>query len=270
MASHECVDGKDKPMGKAAVQAEGLRVSEESGILTLAFDRAERRNAITYDMYETLTTNLMRAEDDSDIRCVVLTGMGSIFTAGHDVAGFSRGLALAVEEKPSFGFMRALSECPAPIIAAVNGDAVGIGATMLLHCDLVYAVPDARLVYPFMNMGLLPEFGSTHCAPRLVGHQRAMELFLLKGNISVEEALAWGMINAILPAEELTAAARGAASRIASLSHQAVRETKRLTKANDTDTIRRAISQEAHGFHELLQTDFVKDRLAAIGKGRRG
>lgn len=255
-------------MGNADLQVEGLLVGQEGGILTLTFDRPQRRNAITYDMYDALTANLLSAGADSDIRCVVLTGTASIFSAGHDVAGFARGLALGVEEKPSFGFMCALSECPVPVIAAVNGDAVGIGATMLLHCDLVYAVPGARLVFPFMDMGLLPEFASTHYLTRLVGHRSAMELFLLKGQISVEDAVACGMVNAIIAPEELNATMREAALTIATYFPQAVRETKRLMKMDEGPAVRRAIGEEAHSFHELLKTDFVRERLSALGKGK--
>ncbi|MEZ5709815.1 MAG: enoyl-CoA hydratase-related protein [Blastomonas sp.] len=262
-------------MGGGDYRVDGLAVERTDTGITVAFDRPAQRNAITYDMYEVLTAIFEDAKTNPEMRSITLTGTGSIFTAGHDMSGFARGLSLGVEEKPSFGFMRALSECPAPVIAAVNGDAVGIGATMLFHCDFVYAVPGARLVFPFMKMGLIPEFASTHYLPRMIGQRQAMELFLLQGQASTEQALQWGLISALIPHDDLGAHAASVASVIAALSPQAVRETKRLAKQHEGDAVRKAISDEAHSFHELLKTDFVKDRIGAIqqnisGKGKTG
>lgn len=248
------------------IRAEGLEVGLADHVLTITLDRPAKRNAITYDMYEALTALLDHAAADSDIHCILFKGEGSIFTAGHDVSGFARGLSLAVEEKPSFGFMRALSECPKPVIAAVNGDAVGIGATMLFHCDMVYAVAGSSLIFPFMKMGLVPEFASTHFLSRVIGHQRAIELFARGGRCSVEQAAAWGMVNAVVAEGELAEVVRTAASDLALLSPAAVQETKRLMKHADRDAVRDAIGREAHCFHALLGSEFVMARLNAPGR----
>jgi enoyl-CoA hydratase/carnithine racemase len=249
---------------------DGLGLSESGGILTIRLDRPDKRNAITYDMYVAIAALLERAAQDEEIRCIVLAAAGSIFTAGHDVSGFARGLALAPEEKPSFAFMHALSDFPKPVIAALNGDAVGIGATLLLHCDLVYAVPGCRLVFPFMKMGLIPEFGSTFSLPRLIGHRKSMELFLKDGQCSAERAADWGIVNEVVPVDQLSDTVAGAAGAIAALSPDAVRETKRLLKKHDRAGLDEAILEEAHCFHELLKTEFVREKLGAIQRDISG
>lgn len=243
---------------------EGLAGGLDAHVLTIRLDRPGKRNAITYDMYVAITAMLDRAAADDAVRCVIITGSGSIFTAGHDVAGFARGLSMAVEDKPSFSFMTALSQFPKPVIAALNGDAVGIGATMLLHCDLVYAVPEATLIFPFMTMGLIPEFASTFYLPRMIGHRRAMELFLRQGRCTPHDALGWGLVNRIVPGDALMDVVDQAAREVAELSPDAVRETKRLAKAHDRQAVSEAIADEAHCFHRLLDTDFVRERLGAI------
>ena len=125
--------------------SDGLDIVVADNVMTIRFDREHKRNSITYDMYRVLTASLKRAERDEQIRCILLTSSGPPFSSGHDVGGFSQGMDLAYDEKPSFAFMECLSAFPKPVVAALNGDAVGIGATMLFHCDFVYAVPDCHL-----------------------------------------------------------------------------------------------------------------------------
>ena len=246
----------------AGMSVEGLGVGLANSILTIAFDRPDKRNAITYGMYEAITRMLASASDDDAVRAILFTGRGEIFTAGHDVSGFARGLSLKVEEKPSFGFMQVLSTFPKPVIAAVNGDAVGIGATMLFHCDFVHAASHARLKFPFMQMGLIPEFGTTLLGPRLFGHKAAMDLFMLDGWCSAERAVELGIANRAVPAGDLMDSALSTGQAVAALSPEAVRETKRLMKEPDGKRTAAAILAEAHAFHELLKTDFVREFLA--------
>ncbi|OCC25621.1 enoyl-CoA hydratase [Croceicoccus estronivorus] len=245
---------------------EGLSISASDRVLTIRLDREEKRNAITYDMYVAITQVLALAATDGDVSCVLFTGSGTTFSGGHDVGGFTRGLSIAPEEKPSFAFMQALSMFPKPVIAALNGNAVGIAATMLLHCDLVFAVPDCRLVFPFTKMGLIPEFASTHFLPRLIGHQRAMALFLTQGQCTAERAVEWGIINATVPAAEMLGVIAETTATISGLSLEAVMETKRLVKADGQAAVQDAIGDEARTFHRLLQSDFVLGKLAA-GRG---
>ncbi len=241
---------------------EGLSVAMEKSVLTIAFDRPLKRNAITYEMYDAMTRMLEAAAGDDAVCAVLFTGRGEIFTAGHDVSGFARGLSLRPEEKPSFGFMQVLSKFPKPVIAAVNGDAVGIGATMLFHCDFVYVANHARLKFPFMQMGLIPEFGTTFLGPRLFGHKTAMDLFILDGWCSAERAVELGIANRAAPSDELMDHAFSAGQSIAGLSPDAVRETKRLMKEPEGEGTAAATLAEAHAFHDLLKTDFVKDFMS--------
>lgn len=242
----------------------GLKVSVADHVMTIQFDREHKRNSITYDMYHVLVASLKQAERDENVRCVLLTSSGPIFSSGHDVDGFDQGMDLVYDEKPSFAFMEALSSFPKPVIAALNGDAVGIAATMLFHCDFVYAVPGCHLVFPFAQMGLVPEFASSFFLSRLAGHKRAMALLLKDGRCDAEEAVELGIVTATVPQDQIAACVAEILARIAALSPEAVVLTKRLLKAESQDAVGIAIRQEAAAFHHLLQSPFVRDRLAAI------
>ncbi|MBY8821756.1 enoyl-CoA hydratase-related protein [Sphingomonas colocasiae] len=233
-------------------------------VMTIRFNRPTKRNAITYAMYERIIDLIGRAERDDTVRCLLFAGSGPIFTAGHDVSGFAQGLALAYDEKPSYIFMKRLADFSKPVAAALNGDAVGIGATMLFHCDFVYAVPDCRLVFPFADMGLIPEFASSAYLPQLVGQRRAMALLLKDRGCSAEEGIALGIVNETVAAENLAAHVANRLAGITALSPDAVAETKRLLKAGTREAIGIAIAEEARSFHDLLHSPFVRDRLAAI------
>lgn len=260
----------DLPATIADDLPEGLRAHAADGVLTVTFDRAEKRNAITYAMYRALVRLIDHAAADDGVRALSFAAAGSIFTAGHDVSGFAQGAEIAFDEKPSYLFMQRLSTFPKPVVAALNGDAVGIGATMLLHCDLVYAVPGCTLVFPFTKMGLIPEFGSTFHLPQLIGHRRTMALFLGSGRCSAEQAVQWGIVNELAAPDRLAAAAAGALADIVALSPEAVRHTKALAKAPHADGTAAAIATEAALFHELLASDFVRNRIGAIQRSISG
>ncbi len=244
--------------------SDDLVVTRTDHVMTIRLNREGKRNSITYAMYRALVALIASAERDDTVRCLVFASTGSIFTAGHDVSGFTKGMDLAYDEKPSFLFMEALSNFPKPVIAAVNGDAVGIGATMLFHCDLVYAVPDCRLVFPFAEMGLIPEFASSYFLPQLMGHKRAMSLLLKDRRCAIDEAVRLGIVNETVPPEALSAHVAETAAGIAALSPDAVAMTKKLLKTDGRQAVQAAIREEAEGFHDLLQSPFVRDRLAAI------
>ncbi|WP_397584821.1 enoyl-CoA hydratase/isomerase family protein [Sphingorhabdus sp.] len=248
----------------SARQHEGILADVADGVLTVTLDREDKRNAITYDMYLAIVHLLEQARSDRRVRCILFRAQGSIFTAGHDVSGFAKGVDMAFDQKPSYKFMQSLSTCPKPVVAMLNGDAVGIGATMLLHCDLVYAVPGARLVFPFTKMGLVPEFGSTYHLPLRIGHQKAMELFLRQGLCSTKEAAAWGIVNEVVPRQRIHAVVADALADIVALSPEAVTQTKALAKAAFSSANEIAIATEAQVFHELLRSDFVRHRIASI------
>ncbi|WP_321393856.1 enoyl-CoA hydratase/isomerase family protein [Emcibacter sp.] len=242
----------------------GLELGVSDNVLTVRLDREKKRNSITYDMYDAITEALRMAEAEDEIRAVLFTASGSIFTAGHDVGGFSRGLDLAYDEKPSYSFMQTLSRFPKPVVAAVNGDAVGIGATLLLHCDLVYAVPDCRIIFPFIKMGLVPEFASTYFLPRLLGYKKAMSLFLREGGCSAEQALEWGIFNELVPSARLQDYVADVLKGLVKLSPDAVMQTKQLAKMTTQEPVQATIAEEARVFHELLGSDFVLGRLETI------
>jgi enoyl-CoA hydratase/carnithine racemase len=233
---------------------DAITVERERGLLTLRLNRPDKKNALTRAMYSHLAEVLKQADTDPEINAVLITGSSECFTAGNDIADF-------LEQPPSdldspvFQFMLTLLECRKPVIAAVAGAAVGIGTTLLLHCDLVYVSRDARLRMPFVNLGLCPEFGSSLILPRLLGHAKAAELLLLGEGFSGEQAAAWGIATEALGSgEEALAKAREMALRFETLPAEAVRISKQLMKAPDREPLRKAIEEEAALFVQRLHS----------------
>lgn len=252
--------------GAVSPQRTDLNVTIDAQVMTIRFNREHKRNSITYDMYRDMVDLLTLAENQPEISCVLFASTGSIFTSGHDVSGFSQGLGMAYDEKPSYLFMQELSAFPKPVIAALNGNAVGIGATMLLHCDLVFAIPEARLVLPFVDMGLIPEFASSYYLPQLMGHRHAMSLLLLDKGCSAEDAIQLGLVNEAVACDELQDRVDIATATIASLSIEAVMLTKRLLKAADHAPARTAIKAESEIFHQRLSSPVVRNKLAVLAQ----
>lgn len=244
--------------------SDGLDVSVSGNVMTIKFDRPEKRNSITYEMYKSLTDLLKYSGNDDNIRCVLFASSGSIFSSGHDVSGFAQGIDMAYDEKPSYAFMECLSNFPKPVVAALKGDAHGIGATMLFHCDFVYASRDCHLNFPFAEMGLVPEFASTACLPRLIGHRNAMALLLKDRRCTADDAVAWGIINRAVPREDVMPLVGETLAAIVALSPEAVALTKGLLKAESHQGIAIAIRREAEAFHNLLQSPFVRNKISDI------
>jgi enoyl-CoA hydratase/carnithine racemase len=240
----------------------------ESGVAILTIARPEKRNALTDAMYQALADGLRAAAADRAVRAVVLTGVPGIFTAGNDIEDLLRGPAEG-DNPPVAQFVRALIDCDTPVIAAVTGSAVGIGATLLLHCDFVYVADDARLTMPFVRLGLCPELGSSELLPRLIGHARAAEKLLLGEPFTAAEAVAWGLANAALPAAAVLAHARRIAERVAELPPGSVRATKRLLRHDTRALLERALAREAVAFTERLASPEAKEAFEAfLGKRR--
>ncbi|MBT2337980.1 MULTISPECIES: enoyl-CoA hydratase [Pseudomonas] len=226
----------------------------ERGLLTLRLNRPDKKNALTRAMYSQLAQALATADADPQIRAVLLTGSIDCFTAGNDILDFLEQPPNDLDN-PVFQFMLKLLECRKPVIAAVAGPAVGIGTTMLLHCDLVYVSRDARLRMPFVNLGLCPEFGSSLILPRLLGQARAAQLLLLGEGFSGEQAAAWGLASEALESGEAALAkAREVALRFESLPPEAMRVSKQLMKAPDREALRRAIEEEGALFIQRLRS----------------
>ncbi|WP_447793865.1 MULTISPECIES: enoyl-CoA hydratase-related protein [Pseudomonas] len=231
-----------------------IQFERERGLLTLRINRPEKKNALTRAMYSHLAEALKQADTDPEINAVLITGSAECFTAGNDIFDFLQQPPSNLDS-PVFHFMLNLLECRKPVIAAVAGAAVGIGTTMLLHCDLVYVARDARLRMPFVNLGLCPEFGSSLILPRLLGHAKAAELLLLGESFSGEQAAAWGIATEALGSGEAALAkAREMALRFESLPPEAVRISKQLMKAPDREQIRKVIEEEGALFTQRLRS----------------
>ena len=219
--------------------------------LHLTLNRPEKKNAITQAMYMTLANNLNAAAGDFAIRTVVISGNGKAFTAGNDIMDFmNEEIAMS---SPVFHFLKAIHEFPKPLIAAVQGNAVGIGTTMLLHCDLVYAAADALFAMPFVTLGLVPEAGSSLLFPRLVGHAKASEIFMTGRSFGSAEALEMGLINSI--EESPTAKALEVAAVIADQPPSAVLNTKALLKSGSHIAVENVMLAEGEMFRIALQSD---------------
>ena len=232
---------------------DAIELQREGGLLTLRLNRPDKKNALTRAMYARLADALSEADGDPEINAVMICGSSECFTAGNDIADFLQQPPRDLDS-PVFRFMRSLVQCRKPVVAAVAGAAVGIGTTMLLHCDLVYVSRDARLRMPFVNLGLCPEFGSSLILPRLLGQAKAAELLLLGEGFSGEQAAAWGIASALGDGVATLAKAREAALRFSQLAPEAVQVSKRLMKAPGREQLRQVIEQEGVEFTRRLQS----------------
>lgn len=230
-----------------------LRTTSADGIVTLEFARPEKKNAITTAMYRAMSDALDAAAGDPGVRAVLLRGQADLFTAGNDLGDFLHGTAR--EEAQGHRFLVAISTFPKPIVAAVGGLAIGIGTTMLLHCDLVIAAEDARFQLPFVNLGLCPEAGASMLLPQMAGPRLAAELLLLGDYFDARTAQRAGIVNQVVPADALLAAATALATRLARQPADALTTTKALLKRPLGRPVREAIEEEYPHFERLLQSD---------------
>ncbi|MBB6285488.1 MULTISPECIES: enoyl-CoA hydratase-related protein [unclassified Pseudomonas] len=233
---------------------DAILLQRERGLLTLQLNRPDKKNALTRAMYSQLAQALEQADADPDINAVLIQGSSGCFTAGNDVGDFLEQPPSDLDS-PAFHFMKSLLNCRKPVIAAVAGAAVGIGTTLLLHCDLVYISRDARLRMPFVNLGLCPEFGSSLILPRLLGHAKAAELLLLGEGFTGEQAAAWGIATEALGSGEAALAkAREMAERFEALAPGAVQVSKQLMKSVDREQLRQVIEEEGALFVQRLKS----------------
>ncbi|MDN4037855.1 enoyl-CoA hydratase [Massilia sp. YIM B02443] len=248
-----------------------ILTTQSDGILNLEFDRLERKNAITGAMYQTMADALRAAEADSAVRAILITGKPEIFTAGNDLDDFlnNAGEGAMTEQRPVFQFMTALESCTKPVVAAVAGAAVGIGTTLLMHCDLVYAADNAKFSMPFTQLGLCPEFASSLLVAQAAGYTRAAEKLLLGEAFLAQEALEMGIVARVLPAPELLAFAQGQAARLAKLPPASIRTTKALMKRARAPMIREAIAAENERFSAMLQGAEAKEAFTAFFEKRK-
>jgi len=245
-----------------------IKTAVIDGVATIEIARPEKKNAITGAMYTALANALDAAREDPAVRAVLLTGQPGIFTSGNDIEDFVQRPA-SLEQAPSFAFMKALMGCDKPIVAAVTGAAIGIGTTMLLHCDFVYVSDEARLAMPFVSLGVVPEFGSSLIVPQLMGNARAAEKLLLGDPFTGADAVECGIANAVLPADEVVRHARRVAERFSALPPGAVRETKRLLRRARTAALLETIAAEGQVFGQRLQSPEAKEAFSAFFEKRK-
>lgn len=238
-----------------------------NGVATLEIARPGKKNALTSSMYQAMTEAVRAALTDDAVRALLITGQPGIFTSGNDLEDFMQ-RPPANETSPVFQFMRAIVDCDKPIVAAVTGAAIGIGTTLLLHCDLVYVSDEARLAMPFVALGLVPEFASSMLVPQRMGQARAAEKLLLGDPFTGADAVELGIATAVLPADEVMAHARRVAERFNTLPIGAVRATKRLMRASFRDGIERTLHAEAEVFAERLRSAEAREAFQAFFQKR--
>jgi enoyl-CoA hydratase/carnithine racemase len=249
-----------------------IKTATLNGVATIEIARPEKKNALTVAMYEAMAEALHAAQAEPTVRAVLITGQPGIFTSGNDIDDFMKRAPSGGAdnpESPVFQFMHALHGCEKPVVAAVTGAAIGIGTTLLLHCDFVYVSDEARLAMPFVSLGLVPEFASSLIVPRLLGHVRAAEKLLLGEPFTAADAVECGIANAVLPAAEVVNHARRVAERFNLLPPGSVRETKKLMRSHDGAQVAAAIRSEALVFGARLQSPEAREAFMAFFQKRK-
>ena len=244
--------------------SEHIAIAEHQGVVEIMIDRADKKNALTAPMYRAMTAALADASARADIGAVLIAGQGDAFCVGNDLKDFMAGPEGGAA---AFDFISAIATFDKPLVAAVQGLAVGVGTTMLFHCDLVYAAPDARFVMPFVNLGIVPEAGSSLLAPAVLGHAKAAAMLLLGEPLDAEGADRGGLVTAIVPADGLLAHARAKAAALMAKPPQALLATRRLMKGDPAILIAR-IEEEARLFRESLSSPEAQEAFAAFFEKR--
>jgi enoyl-CoA hydratase/carnithine racemase len=245
-----------------------IKIATFNHVTTLEIARPEKKNALTHAMYVQLAQGLRAANADAAVRAVLITGQPGVFTSGNDIDDFMQ-TPVNDTALPVFDFMDALLACEKPVVAAVTGAAMGVGVTLLLHCDLVYVADDARLAMPFVTLGLVPEFAASLLVPQRLGHTRAAEKLLLGDPFTGADAVDCGIANAVLPASEVVNHARRMAERFNHLPPGAVRETKALMRRAQRPAIQEAMAIERAAFMQRLRSAEAQEAFSAFFEKRK-
>ena len=245
-----------------------IETYRDGATLVIRFARPEKKNALTLAMYVRLTAALAEAASDKTVRVVVFGSTSGIFTAGNDLGDFMQNPPTG-EDSPVMRFLEALTKFEKPLIAAVDGKGIGLGLTMLLHCDLVYASDVTTLVAPFVSLGLVPEAASSLVLPRLAGHQRASEILLLGEPLDAKTAKEIGLVNAVLPSAEVLPHALSIARKLAEKPPTALKLTKALLKATDAQTVPERLLKEGEQFVAQLASPEVAEAIGAFFEKRK-
>ncbi len=245
-----------------------IRFEVDGAIATIAFNRPQKKNAITAAMYQSAANALKDADANGAVRVIVITGDGACFTAGNDLEDFLQSPPQGDESQVT-QFMNALRTTAKPVIAAVPGLAIGIGTTLLMHCELVYAADTAKFAMPFTQLGLCPEFASSVLLPRIAGYQRAAEKLLLGEAFNASEAEKMGLVNRVLPADELMSLVQAQAAKLAALPTDSLRVTKQLMKVDLQTPVAAAMLTEMQHFQRMLNGPDAKEAFTAFLEKRK-
>lgn len=243
-------------------------VSRDGYVLTLTLNRPKQKNALDLEMYDALTAALGEATSDPGVRVVLLRGEGGAFCAGNDLGDFLANPPTG-QDAPVLKFLKAVTTFTKPLVAAVDGAAVGIGTTVLLHCDYAVSTDRAVFLMPFVQLGIVPEAGSTLLVPEMIGHRRAVELMMLGERFGAEDAARYGFVNKVVSADELDAAAQKAVARFAALPPQAVRMTKALLRRPNAEALQEVVALEGDTFIDRLGSGEAKEAMSAFLEKRK-
>jgi enoyl-CoA hydratase/carnithine racemase len=245
-----------------------IRTHVEAGVMTITLNRLDRKNSITSAMYGAMADSLASAQEDASVRVVVLQGHETVFSAGNDIGDFLNKPPAGMDS-PVFRFLRGIATFPKPLLAAVCGPAVGIGTTMLLHCDLVYAGDNAAFSLPFVNLGLVPEAASSLLVPQMLGYHRAAEALMLGEPFMAEAALEVGLVNRVLPPTEANNYAQQQARKLAAKPLSSLVETKRLMKKGQQQLVLQQMGDEGTSFSRMLTEPAAKEAFTAFMEKRK-
>jgi len=245
-----------------------ILVHTEAGVMTLTFNRLDKKNSITSAMYGELADAVATAGQDAAVRVLLIQGDPTIFSAGNDIGDFLNAPP-ATSDSPVFRFLRGIATFPKPVVASVCGPAVGIGTTMLFHCDLVYAGDNAAFSMPFVNLGLCPEAASSLLVPQMFGYHRAAEALLLGEPFMAEAALEAGLVNRVVPPTEANAIAQAQARKLAAKPLSALMETKRLMKRGQESVVLERMAEEGQSFGRMLREPAAREAFTAFMERRR-
>ena len=241
---------------------------QDAGVLTLTFNRVERKNSINVAMYDALATALEKAAGDAATRVVVIQGHETIFSAGNDIEDFLKNKPAGMDS-PVFRFLRGIATFPKPLVAAVCGPAVGVGTTLLFHCDLVYAGDNAAFSMPFVNLGLVPEAASSLLVPQMFGYHRAAEALLLGEPFMAEAALEVGLVNRVVPPSEANALAQAQARKLAAKPLSSLIVTKQLMKGGQQKAVLERMGEEGAQFGRMLGEPAAREAMTAFMEKRK-
>ena len=245
-----------------------ILIHHDAGVCTITLNRVDKKNSITTVMYQAMADALKLAQSDPATRVVMFQGHETIFSAGNDIADFLN-KPPAGQDSPVFQFLHAIASFTKPLVAAVNGPAVGIGTTLLLHCDLVYAGDNAAFSMPFVNLGLCPEAASSLLVPQMMGYHRAAEALLLGEPFMAEAALEVGLVNRVVPPLETNTYAQSVARRLAAKSLSSLIETKRLMKKNQGPLVAQVMTEEGASFGRMLREPAAREAFGAFMEKRK-